>query len=705
MYNELKSLTIRQAVMALATTQAVMIAPAAMAQDNDWDAGQTQVLAPIMITAEKIPALEKDTPISMTITTGDELAQTNTDDSMDLVQRVPNLHMVRAGNHSGVSFFSIRGSTNAAEDENNAVGFFIDGVSQKVIDTEFLDVNRIEVLRGPQSTLYGRNTETGAINVITNDPTPYAEGSVTAGFGNYGRKEITAIVGGPLGEEGRADWSFRGAFRLMSSDGFFTRVQDGKDDVDKRRDINGRLKLRWNPDSPWDIISTLDIQRYKDGSTSFAPLDMVRSDPGKVTADFVGKSDVSATKGSIHAVYKATDFTVTSITALANEKIPDVNDTDFTAADIYRLDIDGEVDRFTQELRLSSPENSQGIRWLAGLYYYNQDYRGDYDFISRPGSGFPFTQSVRGTIKTENIAAFGQLSVPFLDKFSVTAGLRYDYEKQELDRSVTWDPELPSYGMANSSRIDNQEFDAWIPKLGFEYKIQPDILGYASVARGYKSGGYNATAVAGREEFEPEFTMNYEVGMKAQLLDNRLTANLSLFWIDWEDQQVELQYFPTGAVTQNAGTSTSRGVEVELSWKPTDTIMLEGGFGYNDAHFVEYLDPVANADYGGNRPANAPQYTYNLGARYNITQETYVRADWLYTGDFYYDNANTKKEDGYGIFNLSLGYENERWKAKLWTKNLLDEGYATRAFKFDNGTWYGRAGEPRTFGASLGLKW
>lgn len=659
---------------------------------NHVDAAE-RTLEEVIITAQKQPSLQSETPLSMTVISESGLTDRGIHDSMGLSRLSPNLSMVRPGNHSEVGFLSMRGSSNAAETENHAVGFFVDSVPQTLVDSELLDVARVEILRGPQSTLYGRNSQAGLINIITHDPGPDNELRVNLSTQNHNTHSASLVTGGAVAGDKNSDWSYRVATKWMRSDGDFSHVNSGED-VDRRRGLILRGKLRWNPDNGWDVIAAIDRQRYRDRANSLVALDQLRDDSHKVAADFNGAARVNVNRYTLNARYDFDSLVFHSITSIADEDIPAENDVDFTQADIYRLYTDTRVRRQTQEFRLSSPQE-KALNWLVGLYLYNQKYHGDYDFEGRPDSGFTFLQSVRSTVNTRNAALFGQIKWPVSDNLSLTTGLRYDYEKQDIDRTEFY---TPAFFPSDSGR-DEQSVNDWLPKIGLEYHWQSWLF-FASAARGYKAGGYNSTAPVNQENYAPEYSNNFEIGARFSSADKTLSADMSVYWIDWTDQQIEVQAFPTGSITTNAGNSHSRGVEFESQWLASEHLLIQLGMGYNRTEFDRYIDPLAGVDHRGNCPPNAPRYTYSLSGDYQLNEIFSTRVDWQVRGDSYYDSANSQKESSYGLLNISLRAQWHDYTVRLWLDNALDEVYATRAFE-SGGVWIGRAGQPRTFGLSI----
>lgn len=686
------------AVLSLAVAQMVG-ATVAVADDRKETAQEVQVagsgevyqLQPVTVTAEKMTSTDQDTPVSMTVVTGEDLERSAAKDTIDIVRQVPNMYMTKAGQHASVAFLSMRGVTPFMEAEQ-PVGFFVDGVHYRNVDMELLDIDRVEVLRGPQSTLYGRNTEAGAVTIITRDPEPHQEGQVSVGIGNYNRKTISGITGGPLGSE---DWSYRAAVQFLDSDGYFTREPDGADDVDDATNVNARFKVRWQPQQAWDVIATYDGARYREGSTNIAPLSALREDSHKVSSNYIGSNDSDVHGGNVRAVYEAPAVTVTSISAYGYENKDTTYDVDGSALDLMRLRTGVDYSRFTQELRLSSPEGASGPRWVGGVYYFDQTDHNDID-MTMTGMGMG-VQSVRTTTDTRNMAAFGQVTWPLIDSLSLITGLRYDHERKDVESQQTW------AAMGRDTGVDqDMTFHAWLPKVGLEYKPFPTLLTYATYSGGYKAGGFNNLADPGNEKYDAEYTRNYEIGVKHTALDNTLSTKLSLFWIDWTDQQVEELILSQSNIS-NAGQSVSRGVELELAWKATKALLLKAGAGWNDAHFTKYEDN--GTDFSGKRPPNAPAYTYSLGADYSFENGLYAHADWLGTGEVYFNSANTQKERPYGLLNLKTGYQGESYEVALWVKNALDADYATRAFDLGGGTYGGIAGDPRTFGMTVTARW
>jgi iron complex outermembrane receptor protein len=663
-------------------------APFAIAQEEK--AQKEYELETMTVTAEKREGNIQEVPASITALSDVYIEDAAVLDTEDLIYQIPNLHMVKTGSHTPyASCLSIRGLSTVI---NPTVGFYVDDVYYLGgSDTELFDVERIEVLRGPQGTLYGRNTEAGVVNIVTKKPGNQWEGKASAGYGNYNSQSYNAAIGGPLVKE---KLFFRVSGNYFLSDGYFDNKFLDNEDTDDRDDLNGRTLLRWTPTDAWNITLSTEFQRYRDGNACFAPLEEVRRNPHDVSLDFEGSADQDGNGQAMRLVYDHEWFTLTSITSLRDWESDERVDLDFSPADFMRAQFFYDDDTFSQEIRLASTTGSAPLKWLAGTYFFDEERDSEYTYDYR--QGYP---------------AWGL--PPYKDyQDSVT---RYDHETKDFEFDEHFDQDLSMFGMLPSSVKADEDYDAWLPKFSVDYRLTPQLMPYASVARGYTSGGFNTlSSVVAGTSYDPEYSWSYEVGIKSAWLDRRLIFNLTAFYIDWQDQQVLQQLGPANFAVKNAAESTSKGFEVELKARPATGLDFSAGFGYTNVEFDDYkdsifdLDPTSptygqktgDVDYSGKKNMFVPEYTYNMAAQYRHVSGFFGRIDLLGVGDSYYDLANTVKENAYELVNARIGYEQEHFEIYFWTKNLLDEEYVTRAFDM-GGTYMGRAGDPQTFGITL----
>lgn len=669
--------------------------------------GRTE-LDDITVTAEKREGQARDIPASINILPDVLLEDAGVVDTESLIRQVPNMHMIDAGNHSTAGFFSIRGITPVMEGEPT-VGFFIDDVYHSIFDVQLFDVERVEVLKGPQGTLYGRNSLAGVVNIVTKGPTETWRGDARLGYAKFGSFTVSGAISGPLVKD---KLLMRIAAQKYTSDAAFENEFNSNNAADKRDEFNIRAKLKWLPARDLQVELVADNQLGRNGNASFAPIDQLRSNPHKVNLDHEGFADFNSDAGKLKVVYDASGFKLTSITGYTNEQDKASIDLDFGPLDLMRLDTNIEISRISQELRMASQVGS-AFEWLTGLYFFDEDNTSSFFVDLRQGvADFglpPFRDITDSDTESRGYAVFGQADYLINDRFKLTFGLRYDKESKDFNISQSTDPLL----QPTISLKDDEDFDAWLPKLALTYFLRPRAMVYATVARGYKSGGFNRLARIDNTNikiaFNPEFTWNYEMGIKSIWLDERLDLTAAIFHIDWTDQQIEQQLYPH-SVTTNAAESTSQGFELELAVIPTFGLRFTAGVGYTDAKFDQYTDKIfdpttgaviSQVDYIGKRIPTVPRLTYNLGAEYAFASDWFARIGLRGTGNYFHDVQNTLKENDYRVVNSRIGYETERLQISLWAKNLLDEEYAVRSFEFPGIGAVGRAGDPRTLGLTL----
>lgn len=679
------------AVLATLAVLAQVCGGRALAAEPEGDK-KAVVLETVKVTAEKTSQDVQDVPASISVVTGTQLEDMNVTDSYKLFQMTPNMYLVKMASKAGpTGFASVRGITSFMTG-SPVLGFYVDDVYYTNMEMNLFDIERAEVLRGPQGTLYGRNTEAGVINIVTRKPGNQWTGKVQTGYGSYGAKDFSGVLGGPLAED---LLTFRLAGRYSVSDGFNKNNAKGGSDVGGPEDGDARMSFDYTPSSDWSFQWTTDAQNYRSKYADFQTLASLKDNPNRVNVDYNGQAQRNAYGTSLKAEHDLGGMKLVSITAARDERNRGVNDVDFTALDFMRLETVTQSKLLSEELRLSS-EGAGPAKWLAGLYAFNEDALMKAKMDIRPLS-MDFVQ--KGTTKTLGTAAFGQYSYTLADRLTLTGGLRYDREQKDFRYQWTggavWGL-LGGTAVADQSGTASKTFNAWLPKFVADYKWAEDLNTYASISRGFKSGGFNVKDTPGKA-YDAEYTWNYELGLKSQWFDKRLQFNASAFYIKWDKQQVEVPNYPDFTII-NAEHSTSKGLEFELRALPLSALELTGSFGY----VYSVLDEMRSGgvDYSGSRAPNSPGYTASLGATYRF-QDGFL-ASLLYNryGERYLSLGNSQKQGEYQTVDLKLGYEKEGFEASLWAKNVFDAAYATRTFE-SGGIWYARAGDPRTVGLSL----
>ncbi len=671
------------------------------------------------VTAQKREENIQDVPASITALSEIQIEDAGIKDIEDLTYYTPNLHIKKIGNH--VEQYPVIRGMFMNMSPNPMVGVFVDGVGYShfmAYDFDLYDIERIEVLKGPQGTLFGRNTEAGAIRIITKKPGNIWEGKASAGYGNYDSQDYSAAIRGPLIK----DTLFFGiSGKRYLSDGYYENDYLGTDDVEDMDDTSGRARLRWTPTDAWDIMLSINADRYDDGFGCYAPLEEMRRHTHHVNLDYEGDVENDLNGQSLSLDYEGDWFKFTSITAHRDADYDLAYDMDFTQVDNWRNYFDLDHDQWSQEVRLASPKDSRPFKWLIGGYYLNEAKDTDCTFDWRqgfPAWGIPpYMTTQKSKVDTENYAFFSQATYTLWKKLGLTGGLRYDRDKKEFNGSQFDTPDVMGAGVTTVKT--DKTFSEWLPKFAIDYRFSQDFMGYASISKGYTSGDFNtsSTSVLG-DPFDAEYSWNYEAGLKSGWLDNRLILNLAAFYIDWKDKQVFTCTEYMTSIIKNAAESTILGFEIEALARPVRGLEIVGGFGYTDAEFDEFTEPIydpmtgakiGEKSYKDKQLPQAPEYSYNLAVQYRYplsnSKTLFSRLELQGVGDFYYDFDNEIKESNYEIVNARLGYEGEYkgrgFELYLWAKNIFDEEYASSAFGSEMMGWFGRAGDPQTFGITL----
>jgi iron complex outermembrane receptor protein len=579
---------------------------------------------------------------------------------------------------------------------------------------ELFDLESMEVLRGPQGTLYGRNTESGLINMVTKKPGNVFEGKAFGGYGNYDSYRIGANIRGPI----LKDKLYIGVSgQVKVSDGY---VENKFNDDDKAADVehkNGRVTLRFTPTDGWDISligNTMDTDdHYGEWRYINGPM---KTDPHEIKQDEDQYSKQKGNDYTLRVKYTGDSFNLISVSSLVDYEHDCFSDMDFGADPQNRTTGTAtyEDKQFSQEIRVSSPEDSGPFEWLAGVYGFDEELDTYFDYYIVNAWGMADMSLMRpvANIDTRGYAGFGQGTYTLFDKLHLTAGLRYDHQDLEGDVSGKYF-DFATFSYKDYDCDKDLDYDEWLPKFSVAYDLTDDVMTYVSASKGYNTGGYiycpTANLTGDSFIYDPEYTWNYEAGIKTTWLNNKIRANLTMFYIDIKDKQVSEMDQTTMQVTiTNAAEAHSQGVELELTARPVRGLDIFVGFGYTEAKFDDFTatewndtnTALVQNDYKDNYLQYAPKYTYNIGVQYRHESGFFGRVDLLGKDEFYGDYANTAKADAHETVNLRLGYELEHLDFVLWVKNVFDEEYLSYVTPFYDKV-AGVDAPPRTFGATL----
>jgi len=658
---------------------------------------EIQEVENIVVTAQKKEEALKDVPISMDVFSDVQLEDASINTTTDLIKYCPNVFIKESHvEHALV----IRGISSFKSSIYSPAGFYVDDISYPLHytqNTDLFDVERIEILKGPQGTLYGRNSESGVLNIITKQPGNESQVKVSGEYAGYDTYRFGISFQEPI----VSDTLFLGgAFKLDTSDGYTKNLSDGDDTVADREHFNGRGTLRWTPSTPWDIAFIFDIQSFNDHGGGFryinGPYATDRFEVRKDTDEYV---DQTSSSQNLRVKYKTDAFEVLSVTSVLDQALEKQNDADAWDSITNQKNNFFKIDelQYSQELRISSTDIGR-FEWLAGVFGFAEETRFDFQYnnlISATTLMHPVTE-----IDASGWAVFTQGTYTPFQKLHVTAGLRFDHQEMEGQQNDA---------IKNITNNDAMSFDEILPKIALSYDITPDVTGYVSASKGYLVGGFNWLNSPSDDSFtyDSEYTWNYEAGIKASWYSGRLLSNFSVFYIDITDKQVT-EYdsnIRTTTVT-NAAKAHSQGMELQLQARPVSGLLLFAGVGYIKSVFDDFttIDSSATVqDYAGNDLTYAPRYTYNLGVQYRFQNGLFCRADLFGTERFYGDSANTVSQRSYETLNLKLGYEQEKFDLYVYAKNVFDEEYLTWLQASGTST-IGYDGDPRVIGVTANFR-
>lgn len=733
----------QEAAVPPAEDQPAIETPAAQSAAEGTQGGVEE----IVVTAQRRSESVQDIPLSITAVTGNQLRATGVTDVVGLGNRMANVNINVVQN---IVRINIRGiGTNAVTPiTEGSVAFHVDGVyitRPEAQAAAFFDVQRVEVLRGPQGILYGRNATGGAVNVITGQPTDELDGYAQLTLGNYSTILTEGAIGGPLSD----GVSARVAFQTSNHEGYLTQLF-GVGGVTERDigDLNTRAvraQLRFEP-TP-DLSFTFSGDYFYQSDASAYLVDFGPGDNGvpNLTVSLGGGTpspDVRVQYGNqpntvdkrnwgigLTGIWDITpNATLTSITAYRRYSYDYFMDYDQTEAAGAIFGAFNDSESTSQELRLSG--STGRLNYVLGAYYLSSlvDYT-QASTRNRFYFGGPDLQ-VNGIFnmgKTDTVAlaGFGQVGYDINDWLGIDLGLRYSWERQikrdeMLSNSIT--QPLDINGPHNFTTIipfARVSFDSWTPKATVRITPVDDVMIYASYSRGFRSGGFSIGAGTA-PPFAPEELTSYEVGIRSQFLDNRLQANVSAFLYDYSNLQVR-RALPNGqSILESAGSAEAYGIEAEIIAIPVDDLRINLDVGLLNTEFKEYsttdgLRPALGViDLSGNRFLDAPPYRINLGVEYTWHPswgDVTLRGEARYTGRTYYTPFNTEpySQAPYDLYDVFLNYTSpdRKWFGGLFVRNIENDDIQASGIGATlqiGGYVQGVLLPPRTFGIRLGRR-
>lgn len=635
-------------------------------------------LSSVMVTAQKQEENAQNIPVSIEVLNEFQIEDKNISSIIDLADSVPNFMIFNNG-MSAVNTPVMRGVFSHIETGLVATGLYIDGVptiSASTFETDFLNIKRVEVLKGPQSTLYGKSATMGVVNIITKEPKEDAF-SINTDFASDKYRNISANI-----------------TKLLLEDKLMLSISA------KKEEKEGYIKNTYKNDYENDrskTYSKVDLKyNFNDRNSLKLNYSRTKYDDGGFNMVLFGQKDVSsgvdtfnkAKNESMYIKYMY-DFnenlSLTSLTSNFKSKQDEQTDYDFSPyaiTDYYNKSLNEEL---TQEFKINY--KNEKLKLVSGLFLSKTDEHTLTNTDISDYVGVPFIDVKDRRVDSKSYALFSQLDYQISEDLSLIIGARYEkYKKDFEDKN-------------NNINLSN-DWSNISPKIALQYILNENSNIYGTIAKGYKSGGYNPFVPNGSSskyyKFDDESLISYEMGSKNILLNNKLILNAAIFYMTMKDMQVQESVNSSSSYITNAAKASGKGFEIDLDYKITEGIYADLGVGYSDVTFDEFVD--SSGSYEGNQNPYSPKYNYNLGLSYRATNGFYSNINLNGYGKIYLDKKNKYSRNAYKIVNTKIGYETENFDIYLYGKNIFDKTYDAQGY-FSG--YYTLLSPPRQVGVQL----
>ena len=702
----------------------------AAASSAQTAAPETGRLADVTVTAQKIVQPSSKTALSLTAVSGEDLRTAGATTAVGLTNLIPNVQI--APGTSGSTDISIRGigSTNTTEVGDPATAFHIDGVylgRPQSAGATFYDLERVEVLRGPQGTLYGRNATAGAVNLITNKPGKKFAGEANLGVGNYGLYSFDGMVNAPVNNQ----FALRAVVSSSSRDGYLIN-KSATNGFGKNRDDADNLSARvhglvtFNADTK--LLLTVDTSRNKGAGPGTVPIASFLNNTG--AAQRTSLTNVNEGRRDDSSTGFAAEFTaqtrVGEFTYLGAYRTFDRNNLSSTNATTSLTN--SKFSQTSHELRLASTGKSD-LTWVAGLYLFNEKGNIDATFTNPAlanqfGPGNPGVRFIQDPVNSKSTAVFGQATYSVTPALRLTAGLRTTSDEKSRDgRTTNLAATFNAPSLVNKAKVSYNQ-STW--KLGADYDLARNVLVYANVATGYKAGGYfDGSNAAGNNTYRPELLTSMEAGIKGRFLDNRLRLSAAVFSYDYKDLQISYVAInplsnTIGTITTNAAKAKNTGLELEAKMAVSDSGTVNVALGLLNAKYGDFVFPVIAGrpvaiNLAGQQLDKAPNATLTLGYTHDWTladgaavtayvgtrySASYQLSNFAVVTPIQYTQPSFTRTD----INVTYTAPRDKWYVQGYAKNLENRNVATGfAFSSLTGSNFSLA-DPFTIGLRAGVK-
>lgn len=717
--------------------QAVVVVPAF---------AQSTVLEEVIVTAQKRSESLQDTPIAISAFSGEMLNARGITDAESLASSVPGMHFSQSGADTRITVRGI-GTEQTTVTGDPGVALHVDGVYQSRASAGsllFYDLERVEVLRGPQGTLYGRNATGGSINVISNKPQDAFDAALEMQAGNYNQFRVRGFLNTPLVQD---TLMWRVSAQHEQRDGYYENLTPDVDDLEDRDALNIRSQLLYLPSDSFSALLSVNYSNDKSAGPGGKPLGKYpapkgtrlinllygratpnSSDPWTIRTNLNGDSDFRRQGASLTLDWELGDVALKSITAYQENRVDLVRDLDQSDTEIINETRFQDSAQFSQELQLTSTGSSD-LQWLAGLYFLSEENDVQY-WLNDQGTGlsvFPFAPKIDvgldqlvyfgndSTIDNTSMGAFAQASYNVSDSLKVTAGLRYSRDEKEADIARK---EFLGQTLNQFEKKDSWTQLTW--KAGVDWFVSDTSMAYFSASTGFKSGGFLQIETA--PSYDEENVLAFELGSKNRFFDDRLQANVSAYYYQYTDMQLRT-IRDLNSVVSNAGEAEIKGIELELVGRPMQGLLLSAELAYTNATFTDYFDddPLDDIpkdqllDLSGNDLARSPDFTANIRAAYTwglAAGELTASVSYFWSDEVFFSAYNRRAggdfQDSYHKTNASLRFDssNESWFVAVSARNLENAEVASQVTLTDSalgGANVAQWQEPQLIAVSAGV--
>ena len=713
----------------------VAVATPAAAQDepSHTTAQSSTEEEDIVITAVRRDQLLQDVPAAITAFTDETIEAAGIDRPIDFINLTSNVNLVETQN-AGNAFIVIRGITQARNSEPS-VAVIVDGVQQvnpAQFNQELFDIEQIEVLKGPQGAVYGRNAIGGAIVITTRQPTDEFEGQIRAGIDNGFSYWLRGGITGPISDTLR----FRLAGSWLDSEGFLNNPFLGEE-ADPVEDLSFRGTLLWNPTPEFTADLRGSISRLRTQALYFNIVNDVNDTSLPIRVNNAGQNDRDMENVSLRLNWETGAGTLSSVTSydtlqeiLTGDAFNFLPIPESLFFFLFGFDLNQsqflDVEAISQEIRFTSPED-RPFRYILGAYAIDTNRfistgnmvdtgNGVFPVFRTPSTNPLNPQATFLSDQQNNFAwaVFGNATYDFSEQFSIDVGLRYDHDRRRNTTltPTAFLPNVPGFPQGATGEVRRVSFDDLQPKVTLTWEPSPTVTVYGGYSRGFRSGGFNQTGVGGvafangivgvGDTFEAETAETFEIGARTSFLDRRLTLSANAYTTRNENSYFFV--FLAANSTQNLGNipeARISGFELEARARPARGLELSAALGYTDSEIKEFPDPVVI----GNELPLISRYTLNLGGQYRAPIADsglglLARVDYRRTGRTWWEPYNTTSRNPIDLVDARLGVEHDRWSATLFAENLFDEEYNA---EFSPGGFVFKA-RPRRYGAEVSFR-